>query len=34
VYSCHAGLSSAEISIEVKAKPGQQIEELEQQETG
>ncbi|XP_026839435.1 protein madd-4 isoform X3 [Drosophila erecta] len=33
VYSCHAGLSSAEISIEVKAKPGQQVEELEQQET-
>ncbi|XP_044315362.1 protein madd-4 isoform X2 [Drosophila rhopaloa] len=32
VYSCHAGLSSAEISIEVKAKPGQQAEELERQE--
>ncbi|XP_041632766.1 protein madd-4 isoform X1 [Drosophila kikkawai] len=33
VYSCHAGLSSAEISIEVKAKPGQQAEELERQES-
>ncbi|XP_064554227.1 protein madd-4 isoform X1 [Drosophila montana] len=32
VYSCHAGLSSAEINIEVKAKPGQQAEELERQE--
>ncbi|XP_022234871.2 protein madd-4 isoform X4 [Drosophila obscura] len=32
VYSCHAGLSSAEIHIEVKAKPGQQAEELERQE--
>ncbi|EDW11993.2 uncharacterized protein Dmoj_GI17443, isoform B [Drosophila mojavensis] len=32
IYSCHAGLSSAEINIEVKAKPGQQAEELERQE--
>ncbi|XP_060665273.1 LOW QUALITY PROTEIN: protein madd-4 [Drosophila nasuta] len=32
VYSCHAGLSSAEIQIEVKAKPGQQTEELERYE--
>ncbi|XP_016964049.1 protein madd-4 isoform X2 [Drosophila biarmipes] len=32
VYSCHAGLSSAEISIEVKAKPGQRAEDLERQE--
>ncbi|KAH8329025.1 hypothetical protein KR074_001877, partial [Drosophila pseudoananassae] len=32
VYSCHAGLSSAEIAIEVKAKPGQQAEDLERQE--
>lgn len=34
IYSCHAGLSSAEIHIEVKAKPGQQAEELERQEAG
>ncbi|KRJ98785.1 protein madd-4 isoform X4 [Drosophila yakuba] len=33
VYSCHAGLSSAEITIDVKAKPGQQAEEPEQQES-
>ncbi|KAH8375094.1 hypothetical protein KR093_008247, partial [Drosophila rubida] len=32
VYSCHAGLSAAEIQIEVKAKPGQQAEELERYE--
>ncbi|XP_002067202.3 protein madd-4 isoform X1 [Drosophila willistoni] len=32
VYSCHAGLSSAEINIEVKAKPGQKAEDLERQE--
>uniref|UniRef100_A0A1A9V4U8 Ig-like domain-containing protein n=1 Tax=Glossina austeni TaxID=7395 RepID=A0A1A9V4U8_GLOAU len=32
VYSCHAGLSSAEILIEVKAKPGQQPEDLERYE--
>ncbi|XP_030381112.1 protein madd-4 [Scaptodrosophila lebanonensis] len=32
VYSCHAGLSSAEIHIEVKAKPGQQAEDLVRQE--
>ncbi|KAH8298083.1 hypothetical protein KR018_006251 [Drosophila ironensis] len=32
VYSCHAGLSSAEINIEVKAKPGQQAEDLARQE--
>ncbi|XP_017473615.1 PREDICTED: uncharacterized protein LOC108364444 isoform X2 [Rhagoletis zephyria] len=33
VYSCHAGHSSAEINIEVKAKPGQQPEELKLQES-
>uniref|UniRef100_A0A0A1X5L4 ADAMTS-like protein 1 n=1 Tax=Zeugodacus cucurbitae TaxID=28588 RepID=A0A0A1X5L4_ZEUCU len=33
VYSCHAGHSSAEITIDVKAKPGQQPEELKMQES-
>ncbi|XP_023158560.1 ADAMTS-like protein 1 isoform X2 [Ceratitis capitata] len=33
VYSCHAGHSSAEITIDVKAKPGQQPEELKLQES-
>ncbi|XP_067620933.1 protein madd-4-like isoform X2 [Eurosta solidaginis] len=33
VYSCHAGHSSADIAIEVKAKPGQQAEELKMQES-
>ncbi|XP_037958432.1 protein madd-4 isoform X2 [Teleopsis dalmanni] len=33
IYSCHAGLSSAEIHIEVKAKPGQQVTDLERQES-
>ncbi|KAH8286812.1 hypothetical protein KR044_003966, partial [Drosophila immigrans] len=32
VYSCHAGLSSAEIQIEVKAKPGQQAQEFDRYE--
>ncbi|XP_075149277.1 ADAMTS-like protein 1 isoform X2 [Haematobia irritans] len=32
VYSCHAGPSSAEITIDVKAKPGQRQAELELQE--
>lgn len=34
VYSCHAGLSSAEITIDVKAKPGQKPEDLERHESG
>nr|XP_013103894.1 unnamed protein product [Stomoxys calcitrans] len=33
VYSCHAGLSSAEIMIDVKAKPGQRPEDLERHES-
>ncbi|XP_058981163.1 protein madd-4 isoform X1 [Musca domestica] len=33
VYSCHAGLSSAEITIDVKAKPGQRPEDLERHES-
>ncbi|XP_075149272.1 ADAMTS-like no long nerve cord [Haematobia irritans] len=33
VYSCHAGLSSAEIMIDVKAKPGQRKEDLERHES-
>ncbi|XP_046805038.1 protein madd-4 isoform X2 [Lucilia cuprina] len=33
IYSCHAGLSSAEITIDVKAKPGQKQEELERHES-
>nr|XP_013105618.1 unnamed protein product [Stomoxys calcitrans] len=32
VYACQAGPSSAEITIDVKAKPGQKQTELEQQE--
>ncbi|XP_055908761.1 protein madd-4-like isoform X5 [Eupeodes corollae] len=33
VYSCHAGLSTAEINIEVKAKPGTQPEDYEKHES-
>ncbi|XP_055381952.1 protein madd-4 [Condylostylus longicornis] len=29
IYSCHAGLSSAEINIDVKAKPGMQVEDYD-----
>lgn len=34
VYSCHAGLSTAEINIDVKAKPGMQPEDYEKDDAG